>query len=406
MLITLVPMFDENLTVSAYSLFTQKKNHLLNPSLQGTGQNDGEARIAGLELLESVGINTLCDEKEIFVAVSNISVFSDIQNQCTAPHNRIVLLIDSKILPQEMYIKRLKELKALGYKLAIRRLEVQNFEEYKEVLLLMDYILLNHKKINIEKAKIYFSNLYPRIKLCAVNIETKEIYDQLKSDGGYQFYEGEFFRMPITHGDNEVSPLKINYIDLLNIVNDDNFDLGRAASVIGRDTALVISLLKIVNTMARNSEITSIQHAAAMLGQKELKKWINAAVTRELCADRPNEIMRLSLLRAKFAEHLAAVFEISVKSDELFLMGLFSVLDLILDKTMAEALETVKVSKGIRDALISNKGDLAIVLEFVIQYESANWQEVSRLMILKNITVDQVCEAYVQSLQWYRDLFI
>lgn len=406
MLITLVPMFDENLTVSAYSLFTQKKNHLLNPSLQGTGQNDGEARIAGLELLESVGINTLCDEKEIFVAVSNISVFSDIQNQCTAPHNRIILLIDSKILPQEMYINRLKELKALGYKLAIRRLEVQNFEEYKEVLLLMDYILLNHKKINIEKAKIYFSNLYPRIKLCAVNIETKEIYDQLKSDGGYQFYEGEFFRMPITHGDNEVSPLKINYIDLLNIVNDDNFDLGRAASVIGRDTALVISLLKIVNTMARNSEITSIQHAAAMLGQKELKKWINAAVTRELCADRPNEIMRLSLLRAKFAEHLAAVFEISVKSDELFLMGLFSVLDLILDKTMAEALETVKVSKGIRDALISNKGDLAIVLEFVIQYESANWQEVSRLMILKNITVDQVCEAYVQSLQWYRDLFI
>ncbi len=85
-------------------------------------------------------------------------------------------------------------------------------------------------------------------------------------------------------------------------------------------------------------------------------------------------------------------------------MGLFSVLDLILDKTMAEALTMVKVSRSIEEALIDHKGELAPVLDFILQYESASWQEVSRQMVLKNIDMDPVYDAYIKSLQWYRDL--
>ena len=110
----------------------------------------------------------------------------------------------------------------------------------------------------------------------------------------------------------------------------------KAADIIGRDTALVISLLKMVNRIAVNSEITSIRHAAAMLGQRELKKWINTAVANKLYADKPNEITRLSLLRAKFAENLASSFGLAAQGSELFLMGLFSVLDVILEKPMLE----------------------------------------------------------------------
>ena len=58
MLVTLIPLFDETMAVQAYSLFTQKKNHLLTPSLLGTGSNDGAADIAGLDLIESIGIET------------------------------------------------------------------------------------------------------------------------------------------------------------------------------------------------------------------------------------------------------------------------------------------------------------------------------------------------------------
>ncbi len=350
MLLVLIPLFDENMAVCAYSIFTQKNNYLLNPILLGTAQYDGASSIEGLEMIQSIGIETLSDDKEVFVPVTNISIFADIEGQCDAPHSRIVLLIDNTIPPVEMYVNRLKELKDKGYKLAVRKLAVSEFEAYRPVLHLMDYVFLNNHKIAIDKAKIYFGKLYPNVKLCAGNIDTMKIFEELKVTGGYQLYEGNFYRVPVTRGQNDVAPLKVNYIELLNTVNNDNFELTAAADIIGRDTALTISLLKIVNRMAVNSEITSIRHAAAMLGQKELKKWINTAVVNALYADKPNEVTRLSLLRAKFAENLAPSFGLAMKADELFLMGLFSVLDVILEKPMEEALKMVQVSaKGVAD---------------------------------------------------------
>ena len=405
MLVTLIPLFDKEMSVRAYSLFTQKSNMFLNPILQGTGSYDGATRIPGLEVIESMGIETLSADKEVFVPVNNVSIFTDIDSQCSAPHESIVLLVDSSVKPEPMYVERIRELKEEGYKFAIRKLAVPQFEAYREILLLMDYVLLDHKKIDITKAKIYFSSIYPNVKLCAGNIQTQEIFDTLKEDGGYELYEGEFYRVPVTKGETEVTPLKINYIELLNTVNGEDFELTKAADIIGRDTALVISLLKMVNRMAVNSEITSIRHAAAMLGQRELKKWINTAVANKLYADKPNEITRLSLLRAKFAENLAPAFSLAAQAPELFLMGLFSVLDLILSKPMEEALKMVQVSKEIREALVDNKGKFAPIMSFITQYECANWQEISRLMILQEIDMEQVNEAYLSSLTWYRDLF-
>ena len=158
--------------------------------------------------------------------------------------------------------------------------------------------------------------------------------------------------------------------------------------------------------MSRNSEITSVRNAAAMLGQKELKRWINTVVTKSLCADKPNEITRLSLIRAKFAESLAPLFGIKIFSPELFLMGLFSVLDIILDKPMEEALKMVKVSRQINDALLLGRGELSPVLSFLINYGDANWQAVSRTMLIFNIDTEDVYKAYLSSLMWYRDMFL
>lgn len=406
MLVTLIPLFDDNMRVSAYSLFTQKKNFLLYPSLMGTGRNDNASQIEGLELIQTMGIETLCSAREVFVSVSNISIFSDIAGQCDVSHQRLVLLIDNSIPPVEMYLARLRELKEQGYRLAIRKLSVSRFEDYREILMLMDYILLDCEKVNIGTASTFFSQFFPHIKLCASNIKTMETFESLKESNCCALFEGSFFRLPVTKGKNTVAPLKINYIELMNLVNEPDFDLTRAADIIGRDTALTISLLRMVNHMTVNSEITSIRHATAMLGQRELKRWINTAVINQLCSDKPNEITRLSLLRAKFAESLAPVFCLGNKAPELFLMGLFSVLDIILDKPMEEALSLVKVSSEIHHALVEHKGELAEVLNFITQYEAADWSEISRLMVLKNISTQSVYDAYVDSLRWYRQLFM
>ncbi len=406
MLATLIPLFDERMAVKAYSVFAQKENLLLKPSFAGGARFDGAANVPGLEIVNSMGLESLAGEdKEVFIELNNISIFADIESQCSAPHQKLILLMDPSITPSENYVNRVQELKKKGYMLAMRKLPIEKFEEYRPILSQADFILLDHHKIRIDTAKIYFGKVYPNIRLCAVNVDSQEEYEKLKSGGGYSLYEGEFFRVPVRENELEVAPLKVNYIELLNVVNDPDFDLSKAADIIGRDTALVISLLKMVNRMSVNSGINSVRHAAAMLGQKELKRWINTAVTKELCADRPSEITRMSLLRAKFAEDLAPIFDMAGLASELFLMGLFSVLDLMLDKPMSEALEMVKVSKQITDALVSGKGELAPVMNFIKEYENASWQEVSRLMVLQNIDMDPVYQAYLAALKWYRDLF-
>ena len=357
------------------------------------------------DLLQRIGIDTLSPGTDVFVPVGSIAVFSDIESQSEAMIGRLVLLFDNSVTNTPDYQERFRQLKQKGYKLAIRKLPVKEIENYKEILSLMDYIILDYKKVDVYKARIYFGNQYPNIRICVGNIEKQEVFDDVRMDRAFHLFEGAFYRIPVTKGQTEVEPLKVNYLELMNIVNDVDFELTKAADVIGRDTALVVSLLEMVNRIATKSEVTSIRHAAALLGQRELKKWINTVITKELCADRPNEITRVSLLRAKFLECLAPSFGMGMKASELFLMGLFSVLNIILSMPMEEALNKVNVSKDIREALLSCKGEFADIYGFMTAYENADWQEVSRMQILKNIDSDAVFKAYIEAVCWYKEMF-
>ena len=405
MLATLIPFFDKDMKVCAYSLFSQKENYLLNPELQGSAILNGSGRVSGLEIIENIGIDTLSPGTKVFLPVGPINIFADIEAQSAEMRDRLVLLCDNTITNTDAYRKRLKQLRQGGYKLAIFKLPVAQFENYKEILKLMDYIILDCKKIDVMKAKIYFAHQYPKLKICVGNVENQELFDRVKEDKAFHLFEGRFYRIPVTKGKTAIEPLKVNYLELMNTVNDEDYELTQAADIIGRDTALVLSLLEMVNRISVNSQITSIRHAAAILGQKELKKWINTVITKELCADRPNEITRISLLRAKFAECLAPAFGLGLKASELFLMGLFSVLDIILNVPLEEGLARVNVSKDISDALVSHKGDLADVYDFILAYENADWQEACRWLVVKDISIDTVYQAYIEAVCWYREVF-
>ena len=184
MLAVLVPLFDENMAVKSYSLHSRRNNIFTNPLLSTTGINDSVGQIDGLEIIDNVGVNTLSNDKELFIPVNSISLFTDIASKCRAPHKRIVLLMDNTLAPNEMNVKRIKELKEDGYKFAIEKLKVADFETYRPVLSLIDYIYLDYSKIDISKARIYFSKLYPNIKLIAENIQTNEAFEMLKTQGG------------------------------------------------------------------------------------------------------------------------------------------------------------------------------------------------------------------------------
>lgn len=376
----------------------------MNPSLLGSRQFDGAAYVDGLELIQELGTTTLSGGKPIFVSLNNISIFSSLESECKNTNHAPILLIDQTFPPVSMYIDRIRELREFGYHFAIRNLPVHCYEDYAPILSQMDYILIDCQKIDAVKASFYFRKLYPDICICASNIPDTETFGKLSPAETISLFEGTFFRMPVTRGEHKVSPLKINYISLLNLIEEDDFDLTKAADIISQDTALIISLLRLANTRSFNSEITSVRVAVSMLGQKDLTRWIQTTVIEKLCSDKPNELMRLSLLRAKFAENLAPVFGMAMRSQELFLTGLFSILDIILDCSMEEALSMVRVSGKIRTALLEHTGSLAEVLHFIVKYESAEWQEVSRQLVLKNIEIPDVSHAWVSSLQWYAKL--
>jgi EAL and modified HD-GYP domain-containing signal transduction protein len=376
----------------------------MNPSLLGSRQFDGAAYVDGLELIQELGTTTLSGGKPIFVSLNNISIFSSLESQCKNANHAPILLIDQTFPPVSMYTDRIRELREFGYHFAIRNLPVHCYEDYAPILSQMDYILIDCQKIDAVKASFYFRKLYPDICICASNIPDMETFGKLSPAETISLFEGTFFRMPVTRGEHKVSPLKINYISLLNLIEEDDFDLTKAADIISQDTALIISLLRLANTRSFNSEITSVRVAVSMLGQKDLTRWIQTTVIEKLCSDKPNELMRLSLLRAKFAENLAPVFGMAMRSQELFLTGLFSILDIILDCSMEEALSMVRVSGKIRAALLERTGSLAEVLHFIVKYESAEWQEVSRQLVLKNIEIPDVSHAWVSSLQWYAKL--
>lgn len=402
MLLTLIPLFDKDLAVKGYSVFAQKDNLFLDPLTQSVRHLDGATLIPGIEILEKMGIETLSKDKEIFIPVSNVQIFTDMNEKIKESHDRVVFLIDRTIPPVKMYVDRLVELKNDGYKIAIRKLAVSEFQEYASILSLVDYVFLNNKKIVIDKAKIFFSKLYPNVTLIAGNIDTQETFESLKESGGYELYEGDFYRVPVTKGNTELAPMKVTYLELLKVVNNPDFEINDAADIIGRDTALTISLLKMVNIVVKTARITTIRHAAAMLGQRELKRWINTAVVNEMYSDSNPELTRLSLLRARFMENLADSFGMKEHKEELFLMGLLSVIDVVLEKPMSEALASIQVSDNIKNALVDMTGPYSDIYKFILDYENADWAAVLRYLLMDSIDINDVSDAYLESLSWYR----
>ncbi len=400
LLIVPVPLFTDNMTVAAYLFRFQKGDNLLL-----SGQNgailDGAMNSPLLEVVSRVGLEALTTGKPIFVPVNHITLLADLEEQCDAAPENIIFVLDKKCSTEQAFLDRLIFYKSLGYRFALNG--TVDFEHFAPILKHCSFIFLSQREVNARRHMLFIRKNYPGMTIIASHIDTNQIFDRIKNTG-FSMFEGSFYRVPLTKGEINVSPLKINHVQLLNIVRNQDFGIDQVARVVQQDTALAISLLKMVNSLNLAQEIKSINHASAILGQEELRKWITTAVTQSLAADKPNEITKLSLIRAKFAENVAAKFDMAPQAQELFLMGLFSVLDIILDMPMADALNAVLVSEPICNALIHRKGEFFEVLEFIRDYEVADWTSVSRIMIIKNINAADVYSAYMDALTWYSGL--
>jgi EAL and modified HD-GYP domain-containing signal transduction protein len=405
-LVVPVPLFSEENAVEAYMFRYSKGNDLLSAAKDGI-QFDGAMHSPLLKMIKTVGLDALTMGKRIFVPVSRLMLMTELEKVCGEPPDKIIFLIDGNVKGDATNAGNIKRLKELGYSFGI--CGIDNIAAYIPILGLCDFIFYDQRVFGDPKQVALRNRIeekFPHLSRVYTNINSIETFQSARKKFK-GLYEGSFYRMPFTEGDNQVSPLQVNMINLLNKVRADNFDFDAVAKIIQRDPALTIALLRMVNTgsRGRKNEIKTINGAVVMLGQEEVRKWITAAAANQLGTDKPNEITKLSLIRARFAEALAVNFGLYADAQSLFLMGVFSVLDVMLEMSMDDALKLVLVSDDIRDALVSRTGKFSDVYNFLIDYESANWPAVSRMLIIHDLIPETICDIYTETLCWYRDMF-
>lgn len=406
LLIVPVPLFNKDMAVKAYYFRHQKGNDILDV-VRGVGSDlDGAMFSPPLEMLNMVGIEAFTMGKPIFIPIDNYMALTRLELQTNQPPEKIIFLLDGTIKMEDAYIQNLIRLKELGFRFGIQKID--QAEPYKPILKICDYIFFDMRILGQPVQTQLYKDIaanYSHLSAVYTHISDMELFNTLK--GRLQgLFEGRFYRTPVTKGRHEVSALQVNQLNLINLVQDENFEFSSVTRIIERDPKITVDLLRLVNSpyYGHRYKIKSINQAVTMLGQDEARKWITTAVAKQLGVEKPGELTRLSLVRAKFCESIAEKFHLKEDAQSLYLLGLFSVLDAILELPMDEALKMVHVSDAITEALVEQKGEYYPVYDFLLQYETASWKTVCRTLILNDIKTEDVYNAYVEALCWYRDL--
>jgi EAL and modified HD-GYP domain-containing signal transduction protein len=195
---------------------------------------------------------------------------------------------------------------------------------------------------------------------------------------------------------------KLAYLELLQAATAPEFDIKELALKIKHEASLTFRLLRYLNSAAfgLRSEIRSVAHALSLLGERELRKWIAVVSVGVLADGKPDELMTVPLVRGRFCELLAPLAGMPAHANDLFLMGLLSVMDAILDKPLHSILAELPVRAEIKDALQARKGLYWQLLELATAHERADWEKVSALVSETGMKEDQVSALYVAAVDW------
>jgi EAL and modified HD-GYP domain-containing signal transduction protein len=400
LLVTPKPIFHRSKEVYAYYLSFQIGNALLSEGTSLAFENEMHSPF--FEFINQIGLEALTHSKQIFIPVTGVHLATDLEKICKVDHSLVTLLMSKKIELSAHNLERLTRFREMGFKTAF--IKRDDYDAMSVFYPQLDYVFNNGDTNKISAIAGSIRKKFARTKIIARGIDNDTIFNRAVMSGA-EFLQGKFYKTAVVIRDIRVSPMKVNYIQMLNQVSNEDFELDKFAVIVQRDTALAIQFLKMVNSShVRGSNITSLRHAAALLGQKEIKKWVTTAVTSTLGQESPSEVTRLSMIRAKFCENLSGLFEMAIHKDNLFLMGLFSVLNVILEMPIEQALKMVHVPEPIRVALLGGSNDFSQVYEFAMLYEEAEWTELSRIALMKNLSIPDIFRAYNDALKWYGDL--
>ncbi|MGH4125028.1 MAG: EAL and HDOD domain-containing protein [Clostridium sp.] len=336
----------------------------------------------------NIGMDKVTGGKKAFINFTENILKSDVFE--ILPPESVIVEILEDIEPTEEILELCKKLKALGYTIALDDFVYSN--KYIKLIEIADIIKVDFQITKgDERKKVMEKVNSENIKFLAEKVETMEEFNEAVSMG-YTYFQGYYFSKPTILSGKRISENKAIYMKLLHQISSNNFAIDSIENLIKKDVSLSFKLLKLINSANYSfvNEIKSMKQALALLGEKEIKKWLYLMAFRNMGEDKPEILIINSLTRARFAELIASKMGRELNPFNAYLLGMLSMIDLLLDRPLEEILQELLIPIEVKDALNKvNNNNYSKLLSLIIAYENGQWDQVSK--ISKELNLDENC---------------
>lgn len=342
-----------------------------------------------------VGLDVLCDGQKAFVNCSREVLLKEYITLLPSTHAVVEVL---EIVPAvDLVIAACRRLKEAGYLIALDDFEPIDIRE--PLVEVADIIKVDIRQTPLDQAAAMVIRYAPRICMLAEKVETREEFLAVKQ-AGFVYFQGYFFRKPEILTTHEIPENRANYLRMWQAASRPQIDVREIENLIKGEASLCYRLLRYLNSPAFGlaNEIQSVRHALTMLGEREVRRWIRLVATLGAGQDKPTELVLSALTRGRFCELFSS--KIRHQGSDLFLLGLLSLMDAILQIPMDQVLENVPVDREIRAALQGKRSSLTTFYQLMVAQESADWQTVAELAKLLRIPESSVAENYWTAVRW------
>jgi len=389
------PIFDHKRGVYGYELlFRSGPENCYDASV------DGDTATSSL-MSDTVGVHGLEEltaGKKVFVNVTEKIIVSGLYT-LFPPGQTVIELLETVEMTDEV-CEACREVRRRGYLLALD--DYVGDACFDCILDEIDILKVDFAETDPDQRKKLAQCLEGKqFTLLAEKVETQEEFQEAV-DLGYSYMQGYFFCKPEMFKGAALPSFKLNCLQFLQQINQPDIDLDELEQIILRDVSLSYRLLKLLNSAALGvrNKVNSVKHAMVLLGDVQLRKWASLIALTNLGADKPTELLITSLFRGRFCESLGRAAGMTGCELNLFLLGMFSVLDAMIDRPMDEAMDQLPLGADILDTLAGRPTPLTDVYELVLSFEMGKWDRIGCIGHDLAIEDQEVARLYQDAILW------
>ncbi|OAA93986.1 EAL and HDOD domain-containing protein [Clostridium coskatii] len=388
------PIFNKKERVVAYELLYRDS---FENYYKGNDEDKATCNVIA-NVFSLVGVDKITWGKKAFINFPKNLITDDVIPML--PKDVVIEILET-VEPTPRVVNACRYLKECGYTLALDDFIFD--KKYIELLDLADIVKVDFKMARYEKKFILNNTKNNNIKFLAEKVETQEDYNKAKNLG-YDLFQGYFFSKPTIVSAKDIPKEKLIYVEILSELSKKNVDIVKLKSLIIKDLSIIYKFLKLINSSmyGLKSKIISPHQAITYLGEIESCKWLYVIVLGSMGSYRSSEIVRASIVRAKFCERIGSKLypDDLEKQYNFFIVGMLSMLDVILERNMESLLGELFLEKDVREALIGKGNKYREVLDLIISYERARWDECTEFSKKLNINISAVVKEYIFALNW------